>query len=105
MNNTKFYCVSLNPSIDMSFSLPKLVFDDINRIEEKRTDPGGKGINVARFLHILGEEAIPVGFFGGQNGKTLVSLIKQSGLKNVKPFLVKEETREIYNFFFPMARS
>ncbi len=94
-----FYSVALNPSIDISFSLPKLLFDDINRIESKRIDPGGKGINVAHFLHILGENVMPVGVFGGFNGDLLISLIKKSGLKSIKIFHVKEETREIFNFF------
>ncbi|MCL5674464.1 MAG: hypothetical protein M1501_01800 [Candidatus Omnitrophica bacterium] len=98
-----FYSVALNPSIDISFSLPKLVFDDINRIESKRIDPGGKGINVAKFLYILGEKVIPIGIFGGVNGKILISLIKKTGLKNIKIFSVREETREIFNFFFPTA--
>jgi fructose-1-phosphate kinase PfkB-like protein len=98
-----FYCASLNPSIDISFSLPKLVFDDINRIESKRIDPGGKGINVAKFLYILGENVIPAGIFGGENGKILLSLIKKFGLKNIKNFSVEKETRQIFNFFLAMA--
>lgn len=99
-----FYSVALNPSIDISFSLPKLVFDDINRIKSKRIDPGGKGINVAKFLYILDENVIPIGIFGGLNGELLISLIKKAGLKNIKIFSVKEETREIFNFFFPKGK-
>ena len=104
MKKKRFYALALNPTLDFSFSVSNLVFDDINRIENKRVDPGGKGFNVARFLCMLGEDVTASGIFGGINGKRHYSLLKKTGLKKIIPFWIEEETREIFNFFLPDGR-
>jgi len=57
-----FYAVSLNSCLDKSAALPFFTPDAPNRIQIQRTDVGGKGVNVARALHGLGEKAMLIGF-------------------------------------------
>ena len=40
--------LTLNPALDLTLRVPRLNFDDSNRVESVRKDPGGKGINVSR---------------------------------------------------------
>lgn len=47
--------VTLNPSIDHHFYVRKLALDDANRAERVRRYPGGKGFNVSKAVHAMGE--------------------------------------------------
>jgi len=98
-----FYTLTLNPSLDISCRMSRLVFDDINRIGKKRVDPGGKGVNVSRMLAAFGDRTVPVGFFGGHPGKICLDLLSASGIRGVKSVPIREETRTIHNFFLTTA--
>ena len=89
--------MSLNSSIDRTFYLENIVFGDINRVEEFQIDPGGKGINVARMVHILGGKSIGISFLGGKNGTLIKNLLEKENIKLI--FIrTKGETRNIFNF-------
>jgi 1-phosphofructokinase len=60
--------VSLNPAIDRTLIVPGFMAGATNRVASNRTDPGGKGINVARVLKSLGSEVRVLGFLGESNG-------------------------------------
>jgi 1-phosphofructokinase family hexose kinase len=94
------YTLTLNPSLDISSRMSRLVFDDINRIEKKQLDPGGKGINVSRMLAVLGDETLPIAFYGGYAGKQSLELLSKGALSKVHPIMIQDETRTIHNFFF-----
>ena len=64
--------VTLNPSIDISYSLEKFHLDTVNRTAEVRKTAGGKGLNVTRVLAESGEEVIATGFIGGTTGQYLI---------------------------------
>jgi 6-phosphofructokinase 2 len=72
--------VTLNPSLDKTVSVEKLVVDEANRWTSLRRDPGGKGINVSRVIHELGGETIAYGFIGGFDGEALKHLLRQQGV-------------------------
>lgn len=72
--------VTLNPSLDKTVTVEGLVVDEANRWTSLRRDPGGKGINVSRVLHELGNETIAYGFIGGIDGQTLEHLLEQQGV-------------------------
>lgn len=57
--------VTLNPAIDISYSLPELLEDSINRVNLVSKTAGGKGLNVARVLSLSGEEVCATGLYGG----------------------------------------
>ncbi|MBI4300193.1 MAG: 1-phosphofructokinase [Chloroflexi bacterium] len=63
------YTVTLNPAVDQTFEIEKLVLNDTNRVLASRTEPGGKGINVSRMLKELGEETVALGFLAGGIGR------------------------------------
>jgi len=91
------YTLSFNSSVDHTFYLKSIKFDDINRIEKSRMDAGGKGLNVARMLHILGYPSYALTFLGGSNGMILKKLLEEEKI----PFRyvpIKGNTRSIFNF-------
>lgn len=63
--------VTLNPVLDHTLVVPKILFDDVLRTGETRFDWGGKGLNVSRALKALGVESTVTGFTGGVAGRVL----------------------------------
>lgn len=92
------YTVSLNSSIDYTFYLSCIVYDDINRIKESRVDAGGKGLNVARMLTRLGCDCQALTLLGGTNGNTLKTLLDTEGIR-YRYVETKGNVRNIFNFF------
>jgi fructose-1-phosphate kinase PfkB-like protein len=105
MGKPLFCTVTLNPCLDVNCTAPALLFDDIVRIGERTVSPGGKGINVARFLAGMGDRALPAGVVAGANGGLLLDLLRKEGLGKFLSLRVKGETRENYNFFLRTGRS
>jgi fructose-1-phosphate kinase PfkB-like protein len=48
-------CVCLNPTVQKTITLPRMLVGEVNRASAVRTDASGKGVNVARVLVQLGE--------------------------------------------------
>jgi 6-phosphofructokinase 2 len=74
------YTVTLNPSLDRIVEVEELVYDDVNRITEWRSRPGGKGIDVSRVIKDLGGESIVLGFVGGYSGMELEGELINEGM-------------------------
>lgn len=70
------YTVTLNPALDKTAVIPHFAADRVNRIQDLRTDPGGKGINVSRVLESLGMKSTAFALLGGSTGRTLEALLK-----------------------------
>ena len=60
---TVILTITLNPAVDISYKLDYFSLDTVNRVEDVSKTAGGKGLNVARVLHQLGEERCCVGLF------------------------------------------
>jgi 1-phosphofructokinase family hexose kinase len=60
--------VTLNAAIDRTVAVPNFRLGRRHRAVESRTVAGGKGINVARALSMLGRPVIATGFVGGPTG-------------------------------------
>jgi 1-phosphofructokinase/tagatose 6-phosphate kinase len=60
--------VTLNAAIDRTVAVPNFRLGRRHRAVESRTVAGGKGINVARALSLLGRPVIATGFVGGPTG-------------------------------------
>ena len=60
--------VTLNAAIDRTVAVPNFRLGRRHRAVESRTVAGGKGINVARALSLLGRPVIAAGFVGGPTG-------------------------------------
>jgi tagatose 6-phosphate kinase len=74
--------VTLNASIDKTYTIESFVIDRINRPSQCRTVPGGKGINVARVLKELGRDVLTTGFVGGSIGDAICRGLDREGIKH-----------------------
>ena len=84
--------VTLNPTIDITYLVNELVFDDTNRAMKVLKDPGGKGIDVSRVVKELGGETKAFVLLGGYTGYEIKDRLKKMGL-NLEVINIKGETR------------
>jgi len=71
------YTCTLNPSLDYYIKLNTLKPYQPHRFSEAVFEAGGKGINVSRFLSMMGIKNTALGFLGGFLGQMVLSLLKQ----------------------------
>ena len=69
--------VTLNPAFDHLLFLPETILGRLNRAPQTVRMPGGKGVNVASALAILGEEVIATGFLGGQGSRAFEESLRK----------------------------
>lgn len=72
--------VTLNPAFDHILFLQEISLGKFNRAQSTTRMPGGKGINVACCLAVLGEEVVATGFLGGQGCPTFESSLRKLGV-------------------------
>ena len=72
--------VTMNPAIDKTVEIGKLVCRGLNRIRKVEYDAGGKGINVSKTIHELGGCSVATGFLGGNNGQVISNVLKEKGI-------------------------
>ena len=72
--------VTLNAAIDRTVAVPNFRLGRRHRAVESRTVPGGKGINVARALSLLGRPVIAAGFAGGPTGTRLLEQLREESI-------------------------
>ncbi len=84
--------VTLNPTIDITYLVNELVFDDTNRAMKVLKDPGGKGIDVSRVIKELGGHSKAFVLLGGYTGYEIKDRLKKIGL-NLEVINIKGETR------------
>lgn len=73
--------VTLNPAIDKTAQVEKMVPNGLNRLNNIILDVGGKGINVSKAIKELGGESICTGFVAGSNGKWIEEKLDSLGLE------------------------
>ncbi|MGH2981707.1 MAG: 1-phosphofructokinase family hexose kinase [Solirubrobacterales bacterium] len=84
--------VTLNAAIDRTVAVPNFRQGNRHRSVESRTVAGGKGVNVARALALLGKPVIAAGLAGGPTGQRLVEeLTDESILHDLTP--IAQESR------------
>ena len=76
----KIITVTLNPSIDKTVFVEKLNPNELNRAEQTRLDPGGKGVNVARALKNFGVDILATGLIAGESGRRLLDYLSRGGV-------------------------
>jgi 1-phosphofructokinase/tagatose 6-phosphate kinase len=72
--------VTLNAAIDRTVAVPNFRLGHRHRSVESRTVAGGKGINVARALSLLGRPVIATGFAGGPSGNRMLEQLRQESI-------------------------
>jgi fructose-1-phosphate kinase PfkB-like protein len=93
--------VTLNAAIDRTVAVPNFRLGRRHRAVESRTVAGGKGINVARALSLLGRPVIASGFVGGPTGtRVLEGLREESVLTDFTRIAAEtvspEETKRLF---------
>ena len=72
--------VTLNAALDRTVAVPNFRLGHRHRAVESRTVAGGKGINVARALKLLGRPVIATGFAGGPTGSRLLAQLREESV-------------------------
>jgi 1-phosphofructokinase family hexose kinase len=72
--------VTLNAAIDRTVAVPNFRLGRRHRAVEERTVAGGKGVNVARALRLLGQPVIATGLAGGPTGDRVLSQLTDEGV-------------------------
>jgi 1-phosphofructokinase/tagatose 6-phosphate kinase len=72
--------VTLNAAIDRTVAVPNFRLGHRHRSVESRTVAGGKGINVARALNLLGRPVIATGFVGGPTGRRVLEQLHEESV-------------------------
>jgi tagatose 6-phosphate kinase len=74
--------VTLNPALDLTYAVDALVPHGTHRVATVAERAGGKGLNVARVLHALGEPVLATGLLGGATGNRVASLLTDEGVRS-----------------------
>ncbi|MCC7371512.1 MAG: 1-phosphofructokinase [Chloroflexi bacterium] len=74
--------VTLNPAIDETVTITNFEAGAVNRVEQVRMGPGGKGVNVAATLAALGLRVGVSGFLGRENAVPFESLFARLGIED-----------------------
>lgn len=72
--------VTLNPALDKTIYIDRLLPYDTNRITKIEIDAGGKGLNASRVLKELGTETVALGFLGGRTGRQIENELRLEGV-------------------------
>lgn len=92
--------VALNPALDITHHVPDADWSGVNRPTAVHARPGGKGLNVARTLRLVGADVLVLGFVGGVTGGSVKSGL--SGLGVPTAFTpIAGETRRTFTVVDP----
>ncbi|UWP59933.1 1-phosphofructokinase [Ruminococcus gauvreauii] len=73
------YTLTCNPSLDYIVTVKNFTIGGMNRTENERILPGGKGINVSIVLKNLGVSSTILGFIAGFTGEEIRKKIREAG--------------------------
>ena len=74
--------VTLNAAIDRTVAVPNFRLAQRHRAVESQTVAGGKGVNVARALKLLGRPVIATGLAGGPTGNRVLERLAEESILN-----------------------
>lgn len=72
--------VTPNTALDVTYELDRLRPGRTHRVRASHRCAGGKGVNVARTLHALGERVVATGFLGGDTGALVRADLLTAGI-------------------------
>lgn len=90
--------VTLNPAIDRIMRIDNFHPGDLNRVTEVIIRPGGKGINVARVVHQIGQFVLTTGIIGGETGEAIINSLHKKDIKTdfvFSNYLTRQNTKII----------
>jgi len=86
--------VTLNPCIDTTIYVRDHRLHRIHRSEQVTRVAGGKGVNAARIIQRLGEEAVALVVLAGHSGRLIADLLASDAIPHVAVW-VEGESREV----------
>ncbi len=86
------YTLTLNPALDRTIVVDKLVEEDTVRIRSETKYAGGKGIDVSRVIRELKAQSVALGLVGGYSGLELEGRLINDGVM-IDFVHLAEETR------------
>lgn len=87
--------VTPNAALDLTYQVPALQPGATHRVAAVAERPGGKGVNVARVLHGLGEPTVATGFAGGGTGARIRALLAVEGVREALVPVAGESRRTV----------
>ena len=88
--------ITINPAVDKSTTLEKLIPEKKMRCSDLLIEAGGGGINVSKAIKKLGGESLALLPSGGVNGKLLEQILQNEAIP-FKAIPVESETRESFS--------
>lgn len=85
-------CIGPNPALDHTLVVSSFKAGAVSRAQSSLFAAGGKGLNVARAVQILGGQSWSGGFLAGYTGRHIVELAEAEGLEGSWTW-VKGDTR------------
>jgi tagatose 6-phosphate kinase len=96
--------VTTNVAIDKAYIVDNFSLNSVFRVKQVLAQAGGKGLNVARVVHNLGEEVIATGFIGGYNGRYIKEILMKEGIEG--DFIsIEGESRICINILDPVGKT
>ncbi|KFE36816.1 1-phosphofructokinase family hexose kinase [Thioclava atlantica] len=89
---TSILTITLNPTVDLAISTPRIEPERKLRCTRPHSDPGGGGLNVSRAISALGGNSTAFVALGGTTGDKVMRLLAEAGI-GVFPFPAPGETR------------
>jgi tagatose 6-phosphate kinase len=87
--------VTLNAALDVTYGVDALRPGATHRVSTVTERAGGKGVNVARLLHALGEPVVATGLAGGATGARIRDLLAGAGVPEAFTPIVGESRRTV----------
>lgn len=75
--------LTVNPAIDRTITVERLVFEDRAYITSSHDSPGGRGINAASVIHSFGGQAMAIVPAGGKSGTAFKDSLSNCGYQLV----------------------
>ena len=88
--------ITLNVAVDKAYVIGKLTDHTVMRVNRCTNTAGGKGLNVAKVVHLCGEDVQATGFVGGFNGAYVEDMLKKQNIPS-RFVHVQGETRSCIN--------
>ena len=92
---TRAVTVTLNPALDITTSVERLVSGRKLRCKAPRIDAGGGGVNVSRAIAKLGETSLAMLALGGPIGEKMRRLLQEEGI-DCEFFQAEGDTRQSF---------
>ena len=87
--------VTLNAALDVTYRVERIRWGETNRVRDVTARGGGKGVNVARVLRALGEDAVVTGMAGGHTGQAIRDDLAAAGIPEQLMEIAAESRRTL----------